>query len=253
MQDNQAGPPSDNLFVTGLPEGLQDDQLKDVFAAYGEVVSVRGFRNPGKTSALVRYSSVEEAQWVVDNLNGNIPQDLETPVLVRFAHKPAGGPPAGAGGGRPSPYPGGGGGGWAAVQAAATRKGGGKGTSAMRTFIKGMESLGALPGKVTSDQDCLVIGGLPPDCTTQDLYSLFAPFGAIPVNGVKAVLGADGSCTGTGYINFTDSASVAAATQLNGVASSSGRTLQVSVKKSMASMSDPMMAAMADMSYGGMA
>merc|ERR1719277_704558 len=42
---------------------------------------------PGKPdkSALVRMADVSQASWMVDHLNGNIPQGLTAPVTVRFA------------------------------------------------------------------------------------------------------------------------------------------------------------------------
>jgi len=114
-----AGAPSDNLFITDLPEGTTDETLKSVFGSYGTVVSSKALKD-GKT-AMVRYSSVEEAQWVVDNVNGNIPQGITTPVQVKFAapppsFSPKGGKGAGAwdsgkGGGK-SGWDGGKAGGW---------------------------------------------------------------------------------------------------------------------------------------------
>merc|ERR1719373_454529 len=49
---------------------------------------------------MIEFSSVEEATWLVENLNGNVPLGLETEVTVKFK------PPKGAGGGgnRASPY-----------------------------------------------------------------------------------------------------------------------------------------------------
>merc|ERR1719214_233580 len=61
-------------------------------------------------AALVRFGDVAQAQWLVDNLNGNIPKGLAGPVTVRYAN------PKGKGGGkdadanRYSPYGGGKGG-----------------------------------------------------------------------------------------------------------------------------------------------
>jgi len=83
---------SDNLYVADLPAGIDDETLKTVFQAYGVVVQHKILPNPqigGKTAAMIRFQSVEEAQWIVENLHGNIPQGLSDPVKVRFADTPA--------------------------------------------------------------------------------------------------------------------------------------------------------------------
>lgn len=48
------------------------------------------------------------------------------------------------------------------------------------------------------------IKNLPSDTTDCDLYKLFAPFGAISPSGVKAMVNADGSCKGIGFVDFMD-------------------------------------------------
>merc|ERR1719229_2134393 len=168
---------------------------------------------------------MEEAQWLVENLNGNIPQGLDTPIIVRFAHAKGQGKGAGAGApsmgmqqGRPGPYAVGG-------------KGFGK-ASAMRSFVEGMVAMNALPGgRYVNDENCLFVGGLPPDCTTEDLYNLFTPFGAIPAKGVKAMARPDGSCSGIGFVNFLEASSVeASVTTLHGTVMADGRTLEVKLK-----------------------
>merc|ERR1719277_2562163 len=40
---------------------------------------------------MIRFSSVDEAKWLVDNLNGNIPEGLTEAVQVRFANAPGAG------------------------------------------------------------------------------------------------------------------------------------------------------------------
>lgn len=83
---------NDNLYVADLPAGIDDETLKTVFSAYGVVVQHKILPNPqigGKTAAMIRFQSVEEAQWIVENLHGNIPQGLSDPVKVRFADTPA--------------------------------------------------------------------------------------------------------------------------------------------------------------------
>lgn len=80
--------PSDNLFICGLPLDTTEDRMKQIFSAYGQVQTMRLLPDvagkPDK-SALVRMGDVTQASWMVDNLNGNIPQGLANVVTVRFA------------------------------------------------------------------------------------------------------------------------------------------------------------------------
>merc|ERR1740130_808336 len=40
---------------------------------------------------MIRFGSVEMAQWVVENINGNIPEGLAEPIIARFANSSSGG------------------------------------------------------------------------------------------------------------------------------------------------------------------
>lgn len=80
--------PSDNLFICGLPLDMTEDKLKLVFNEYGIVTTMRILPDvAGKTdkSALVRMADVSQASWMVEHLNGNIPQGLTSPITVRYA------------------------------------------------------------------------------------------------------------------------------------------------------------------------
>lgn len=89
---------SDNLFICGLPSTCSEESVKSVFSAYGMVVSVKVLPDKGKPdrAALVRMSDTAIAQWLVENLNNNIPVGLTTPITVRFAQKSASTTPTGA-------------------------------------------------------------------------------------------------------------------------------------------------------------
>jgi len=121
QQDAQKGQRNialqDNLFVAGLPLDTTEDSLKVVFGQYGQVQQCKVLPDqvgrPDK-AALVRFVSHQQARWIVENLNGNIPVGMSSPVTVRFAgdrpEKGAGkGAPMGKGGNgmpdnRYSPY-----------------------------------------------------------------------------------------------------------------------------------------------------
>ena len=81
-------PPSDTVFIQEItPVDLTEKDLYDVFNQYGHVQSVKFGPNDttGQLDALVRFRDMNEAQWAVDNINGDIPSGTHGPVRVRFA------------------------------------------------------------------------------------------------------------------------------------------------------------------------
>jgi len=252
-------PPSDNLFISELPAAFTEEQLRSVFGAYGNITHAKLLPGQGKNAALVRFATQDEAVWVKDNLNGNIPQGLTTPVNVKYANPPGskgkgkdggkgwsdggkgwsdGGKGWSDGGKGWAPYDNGKGKGWGDAD---NGKGWGKGNDGGKGKGKGkgikalkqvLNDGGALPGgKWSNDENALFVGGLPPDTTTEDLYEIFATFGAIPARGCKAMTGDDGSCKGIGFVNYMDPGAVQSAMMtLNGTQMPDGTTLKVSVK-----------------------
>eukprot|EP00448_Togula_jolla_P008041 CAMPEP_0170597044 /NCGR_PEP_ID=MMETSP0224-20130122/15485_1 /TAXON_ID=285029 /ORGANISM="Togula jolla, Strain CCCM 725" /LENGTH=284 /DNA_ID=CAMNT_0010921465 /DNA_START=54 /DNA_END=908 /DNA_ORIENTATION=+ len=233
--------PSDNLFIADLansltPDDMTEAKLREIFEAYGTVSSIRPMP-PG--AALVRFATQDEATWVRDNLDGNIPQGLTSPVSVKYANSGAKGTWGksdgqwGKGDGQAkgawsSPYDG---------KGAAKGKGKGKGgkgvtTCSMAVLKDGLVKAEALPGgRWSHDGHALFVGGLPRDTTDIDLYQIFSCFGAIPAMGVRAMVGQDGVGTGIGFVNFLDQAScqLAIAT-LHGTVMPDGCILEVKPK-----------------------
>mmetsp|Transcript_67631 Transcript_67631/g.188722 ORF Transcript_67631/g.188722 Transcript_67631/m.188722 type:complete len:262 (-) Transcript_67631:70-855(-) len=237
-----AGTPSDNVFFTELPRDIDEPTIRSIFGAYGAVSQCKVLppNNPQQLgAALVRFTSAEDAAWVVENLNGNIPQGLETPVQARFANSQSQGKggknqPGGelAKGSHPflsKPAP---------LMSKAVGKGekGGKSratTCDIKSVVDGLEKAGALPGvKISPDENCLYIRGLPANTTDVHLYRIFNCFGPIPCRGVKAMVGPDGSCTGIGFVDFnrTQDANTAVMT-LNGTTLPDGSILSISTKR----------------------
>merc|ERR1719160_1830979 len=111
MMNPEPQMPSSNLYVKGLPPEVTEEFLNEIFGQYGLVTQLKVLpRDPSKpeVAAMIRMGSVEEAQWLVDNLNGNIPQLMTTPVIVKFANaSPKGGKGDIMGKGAPpmQPYP----------------------------------------------------------------------------------------------------------------------------------------------------
>merc|ERR1719313_935553 len=74
--------------------------MKMVFAPYGSLVSHKLLPpgRDGRTAAILTFASVDQATWLVQNLNGNMPQGLNEPIRVRFKdQRPPQGMPAQAG------------------------------------------------------------------------------------------------------------------------------------------------------------
>jgi len=94
-------PPSDNVWIGDLPVGTQKEDLASIFEAYGQIQDCRmlpGRDETSKPCAMIRFASVEMATWVVENLNGNIPQGLEEAIIARYANSKQGGGKGGGGG-----------------------------------------------------------------------------------------------------------------------------------------------------------
>lgn len=226
----------DNVFCTSLPAGLTEADIKRIFGAYGVVISCRIVSKPDMrfTSALIRFSSPEEAKTIVDSLNGNIPYTLTTPVECRFANKEGGkssekggaGPGATVSGGFGGKGDGGfGDGGW------------GKGGTSINAegLCLALEKSGVLPGH-GFDRSKVVevfVFGLPPDTRDEHLYRMFAPFGQVTPKGCAATFAKDtGLCKGFGFVNFLSPESAHMAIQtLHGMPLPTGHTLRVELKK----------------------
>merc|ERR1740129_2322753 len=75
-----------NVFIAGLPDGMDDGALAALFGEYGTVVWSKMMNPNGKpgTAAIVEFGDIAEAKWVVENLDGNIPQGLTEPVKCNF-------------------------------------------------------------------------------------------------------------------------------------------------------------------------
>lgn len=233
----------DQVYIQNLPEGTDDSLVQAVFGAYGTIKWSKALasKKGGAPAALVQFASTVDAQWFVDNLNGNIPEGLAEPIEVKFSLPPGtikgkkgdgkgkgdfgkanggfGGKDAGKGNGF-SPYDDGKGG----------KDGKGQGKSGMKQAIKGAIKGGIIPWGERSEEQTLFIRNLPADCTDRDLYELCSPFGAIPPGGVKTMM-KDGVCGGTGFVDFCDIASTLLCIQgLNGLEMPGGAPLQLSQK-----------------------
>lgn len=244
---------NDTVFASNLPQEFDDAMLQESFGGYGTIAWCKLMPgNPGGRkimAALVQYSSVEEAQFIVEN-----PHVLgiePAPRLSYHVKKPKSGKGAAKGGGgaaaaapyvRPGGFAGGKGGNPGAAAYAAN--GGGQqnfggvqqnfgGGSSMSSVKKGLKGGHLLPASQWSsaDEGAVFVGGLPAGATDLDLYEIFAPFGAIPPRGVKVIPASGKSAGCIGFVDFIDPACAQAATAtLDGFTAQDGTALQVRLK-----------------------
>lgn len=232
-------PPSDNLYITGLPEQCGPQDLSTLFGAFGTVVSskVLGVKF-GKAAAMVRFSSIEEASQVKANMDGQVPPGCQEGIKINFADTPESKAMRKGGKGDDmmamAMFAGGGFGGWGGGKGGWDGGGKGKGKDGvdMNAILKAFEQSGGLPGSVDKEnQVALYISGLPPNCEDVHLYRLFSPFGPIAAQGVRAMMWPDGSCKGFGFVNYLDIVSANAAIEsVNGAVLPNGTVMKVAIK-----------------------
>jgi len=89
--------------------------------------------------------------------------------------------------------------------------------------------VGGLPG---GDQDpslnLVYVAGLPPDCTSENLYQIFSTFGPLPPKGARVETLTTGQCDGSGSVNFMELVHADMAVMaLNGIGLPNGTKLEV--------------------------
>eukprot|EP00930_Biecheleria_cincta_P033469 TRINITY_DN23199_c0_g1_i1.p1 TRINITY_DN23199_c0_g1~~TRINITY_DN23199_c0_g1_i1.p1 ORF type:complete len:422 (+),score=84.24 TRINITY_DN23199_c0_g1_i1:55-1266(+) len=249
----------DQIWVGGLPEETDQEFLKAIFSAYGEIVWCKVFPadGGGKAKALIQFADHTDAEFCANNLNGNIPEGLTQSIKCRLAPRNGGSGGGGGGGGGGGKGPGalpqallqtlvqglgkagGKGGGknnsgpypMQAVLALAAGKGFG-GQRGAAGMVKGAIKGGVIkPMKWGSKPECSVfIRNLPSDTTNEHLYELFSYFGAIPPGGVLAQK-KDDNCSGVGFVDFIEEECAQRAIDaLNGLPTPEGQFLFVTLK-----------------------
>jgi len=88
------------LFVEDLPTSLSSQDIGSIFDQYSSGAQCEVLKGTSsELIAMITVGTYEEAQWIVENLNGNIPQGLNSPLRISMAQWPAA-PPRNV----PSPY-----------------------------------------------------------------------------------------------------------------------------------------------------
>merc|ERR1712079_990932 len=80
--------PTSWLRLTGVPPDSTETSIRNIFSEYGTVLSAQvlpcslGMHN---TEAVVQMGNVEVAEWLVENVNNNIPEGLSSPIQISFS------------------------------------------------------------------------------------------------------------------------------------------------------------------------
>ena len=207
----------DNLYITGFPVGSSEDFVKSIFSQYGTVVSVRVLPSKSDSSdaaCMVRMESVDQAKWLVEHLNGNIPQGMQSPVMVKPARSASNS--WGGGGGYGGKGWGGGYGGY-----------GGYGWG-MNPWMYMMMMKGKGKGKGKSLHDFpaekkVWVGNLDESVTFRDLHSHF------DIGQGRFAVVMKGKGAGTGAVAFQSAEEAAEAIQKYNGSTLAGKEIQVDV------------------------
>eukprot|EP00401_Gymnodinium_catenatum_P038055 CAMPEP_0117488644 /NCGR_PEP_ID=MMETSP0784-20121206/16622_1 /TAXON_ID=39447 /ORGANISM="" /LENGTH=720 /DNA_ID=CAMNT_0005283339 /DNA_START=37 /DNA_END=2197 /DNA_ORIENTATION=+ len=183
----------DNLYVRGLPAELTEERMKEIFSQYCTVVSCKVLpMTAGKPDAagFVRCKTSEQAQWIIDNLNGRTPQGMQNPIVVRMA-----------GPSRPNPD-----GFDKGFKGDGFDKGKGK--------FKGKDFKGKGKGKKGDEGTTLYVRGLPTDVTEEKLHEVFGQYSMIMSCKVLPV--APGKNSAAGFVRMAEADAQWAIENLNG-------------------------------------
>mmetsp|Transcript_28042 Transcript_28042/g.65858 ORF Transcript_28042/g.65858 Transcript_28042/m.65858 type:complete len:255 (+) Transcript_28042:57-821(+) len=199
-----SAPPSEELFVTGLPMDSTSEMAKQIFSQYGSVKETTVLPvSPGKQAAagFVVMNSVEDARWIVEHVNGNVPQGLANPVTVVFATPK-------------SMRPGGGGKGAAMKGMMKGMKGSGMPPDMMQMmqmFMSAMGGMGGMGGGKGGGWgkgggarpptgSVIRLQGLPFSASNDEIQQFFAGYGLTGRMHIQADAG--GRPTGIGFVEF---------------------------------------------------
>ncbi|XP_031839181.1 ELAV-like protein 3 isoform X5 [Nomia melanderi] len=228
-----------NLYVSGLPKNMTQQELENMFSSYGRIITsrilcdnitVRQFVTGGgdiipglsKGVGFIRFDQRIEAEKAIQELNGTVPKGSSDPITVKFANNPSNNnkaiPPLTA---------------YLAPQA--TRRFGGPihhptGRFRYSPLAGDLLANSMLQGNAVNGSGwCIFVYNLAPESEENVLWQLFGPFGA--VQSVKVIRDLQtNKCKGFGFVTMTNyDEAVVAIQSLNGY-TLGNRVLQVSFK-----------------------
>lgn len=82
-----------NLYVSGLPKTMTQDDLQRIFSPYGRIITSRILvdfcTGMSRGVGFVRFDKRPEAEVAINTLNGTIPHGAKDPITVKFANNPS--------------------------------------------------------------------------------------------------------------------------------------------------------------------
>ncbi|XP_063220358.1 ELAV-like protein 1 isoform X4 [Bacillus rossius redtenbacheri] len=237
-----------NLYVSGLPKNMTQQDLENLFSPYGRIITSRilcdNITGLSKGVGFIRFDQRIEAERAIQELNGTIPKGSTEPITVKFANNPSNNnkaiPPI------------------AAYLAPQARRFGGpihhptgrfryiplsplsSTGKTMLAINKGLQRYSPLAGDLLANSMlpgnamngsgwCIFVYNLAPETEENVLWQLFGPFGA--VQSVKVIRDLQtNKCKGFGFVTMTNyDEAVVAIQSLNGY-TLGNRVLQVSFK-----------------------
>ncbi|XP_033609538.1 ELAV-like protein 1 isoform X11 [Cryptotermes secundus] len=214
-----------NLYVSGLPKNMTQQDLENLFSPYGRIITSRilcdNITGLSKGVGFIRFDQRIEAERAIQELNGTIPKGSTEPITVKFANNPSNNnkaiPPL------------------AAYLAPQARRFGGPihhptGRFRYSPLAGDLLANSMLPGNAMNGSGwCIFVYNLAPETEENVLWQLFGPFGA--VQSVKVIRDLQtNKCKGFGFVTMTNyDEAVVAIQSLNGY-TLGNRVLQVSFK-----------------------
>ncbi|CAG6019387.1 unnamed protein product [Menidia menidia] len=214
-----------NLYISGLPRTLSQQDLEDMFAPFGRIINSRVLVDQAsglsRGVAFIRFDKRAEAEDAVKHLNGHTPPGSSEPITVKFAANPNQG--------RNSQM-------MSQMYHSQSRRFGGPVHHQAQRFrfspmsVDHMGGGGGTSGNSSSGW-CIFIYNLGQDADEAMLWQMFGPFGAV-VN-VKVIRDFNtNKCKGFGFVTMSNYEEAAMAIHsLNGYRLGD-KVLQVSFKTS---------------------
>ncbi|XP_039251678.1 ELAV-like protein 1 isoform X1 [Styela clava] len=82
-----------NLYVSGLPKSMTQEDLQRIFSPYGRIITSRILvdfcTGMSRGVGFVRFDKRPEAEIAINALNGTVPHGAKDPITVKFANNPS--------------------------------------------------------------------------------------------------------------------------------------------------------------------
>merc|ERR1712137_943477 len=77
---------SKETYICGLPSTMTEDAVRSIFTPYGTITKIWMVppKNDGPLACKITFAEDAQAKWLVENMNGNIPEGLSEVIKVAF-------------------------------------------------------------------------------------------------------------------------------------------------------------------------